>query len=514
MNNDKKRIIKDNSLTKSIRAMVRMYPSSQVNRMTYGGLPHLGSALWDTWGSLDMQKASEAYEDYSLSTNLLIKDCETPKFNKVRLGGGSPARLEPFANCISNIKNALDNKILSDYPFASGDEMHKVPIIKYFEDKYSKKIDIDNIIFTHSSTQGFTLIMEAILDYGDVVLMTAPNYGLFSFIPERVGGKVRLLELKPENGWKINPDDLKHQISEINKELQLDYDRNRTKYVFRRSDNPPKVAAFVNLNPHNPLGTVYGEKDKALLKAISKNCMEAGVFVIDDLAYYGLEYDKDNRALPIFTISEHFDNTITLYTLSKSYGLAGLRSGMIIANEFVNSIIRDRIFQSFDSLSVLQSSAMSAAFSYESESYFLDITKEYYSRYVFVKAMVEGIGSLSELENVACLDLIKKEKINIKVDGIFDGIPDVNIIVAPQSGFFLLLDLTKLKGKTYKNMPIIEDRSLLQFLYTSGNIKALTGGSFYWPNKDQIVIRVTTALNYDDLVTGFLRLKSSIQSLV
>lgn len=498
----------------SIRSMVRIYPSNQVNRLAYGGLPHIGNALWNTWSSGDIQRAAEAYENYSLSTNLLIEGCKTPKLGKVRLGGGSPARVKPFEKSILGIKNALENKILSDYPLASGDESHKLPIIKYFKDFYSKKIQVDNIIFTHSSTQGFTLIMEAILDYGDVVLMTAPNYGLFSFIPERVGGRVRLLELKKVNGWKINPMDLKRSILNINKELQIDYDSNRSKYVFRRSDHPPKVVAFVNLNPHNPLGTVYGKNEKKLLETISDICRKHGVFVIDDLAYAGLEFDRENKALPVSTLSKQFDNTITLYTLSKSYGLAGLRSGMIIANEVVTSVIRDRIFQSFDSLSVLQSAAMSGSFTRENELYFSHITKEYFIRYIFVKAMVEGLGALNKVEKNKLLNFIKKQNIDMESEDLFEGIADIRIVVSPESGFFLLLDLTSLKGRVYKGLPIVDDKSLLQFLYTSGNIKALTGDAFYWPQKDNLIIRVTTALEYKDLIASFMRLRKSLQMLV
>ena len=92
MNNDKKKIIKDKSLPESIRSIVKMYPSNQANRLFYGGLPHLGNALWGSWSSSEMQRASEAYEDYSLSVNMLISGFTAPTFSKVRLGGGSPAR--------------------------------------------------------------------------------------------------------------------------------------------------------------------------------------------------------------------------------------------------------------------------------------------------------------------------------------------------------------------------------------------------------------------------------------
>lgn len=517
--NDKKRIMRDVALPKSLRSVVRMYPSNQVNRLFYGGLPHIGNALWGSWNSYDIQKASEAYEDYSLSTNLLIDECSPPTVDKVRLGGGSPARFKPFNRCLDAIKQTLATRVLSDYPLAAGDSVAKQPIVEYFNDVCSQKINENNIIFAHSSTQAFTLVMEAILDYGDVVLMTAPNYGLFSFIPERVGGKVRLLELTAVEGWKINPKKLERLILEINEELQLDYDRNRGKYIFRRSDTPPKVSAFVNLNPHNPTGVVYGKKDKSLLLNISNICKEAGVFIIDDLAYSGLEHDRNNTALPICSLDGHFDNTITLHTLSKTYGLAGLRSGMIISNEVVSSLIRDRIFQAFDSLSVLQSSAMSAAFSpgkeaaREREEYFSYVTKEYQKRCIFVKAIVVGIGTLSQPEKALFDSVVKERRLKVDVGRFMNGIKNVSIVLEPESGFFLLLDLSKLIGKTYKGFRIFDDRTLLQFLYTSGNIKVLTGKAFCWPDRSELVIRVTVAMEYEQLLDSFLRLKSAIESL-
>jgi aspartate aminotransferase len=515
---DKEKIIHNSKLPDSIRSVVRMYPSNQVNRLHYGGLPHIGNALWGTWSSDEIQKASEAYEDYSLSTNLLIKDFLKPNKDRVRLGGGSPANFPPYEKCISELKSAISEKELFVYPLAAGDESAKSPIIDYYNKSFPREINENNIIFTHSSTQAFTLTMEAILDFGDVVLMTAPNYGLFTFIPERVGGRVRLLNLTSEDDWKINPKKLKKSIDGINNELRVDYDRNRGKYIFRRSDTAPKVAAFVNYNPHNPTGVVYSKNDKSLLLEISYICKDAGVFIIDDLAYSGLEYDRKNPALPISSLDGHFDNTITLYTLSKAYGLAGLRSGMIVANEIVSSLIRDRIFQVSDSLSILQSAAMSAVFISDTETtrsreeYFSYITKEYYNRYVFVKSIVSGIHTLSKSERTIFDAIIIKNNLDLSFIDT-SGIDNVDIVLEPMSGFFILLDLSKLIGKTYKGFKVFDDKTLLQFLYTSENIKVLTGNAFCWSDSSQLIIRTTIAQDYIDLLDGFTRFKLSISQL-
>lgn len=519
MNNDKEKIIKDESLPHSIRSVVRMYPSNQVNRLYYGGLPHIGNALWSAWSSDEIQKAAEAYENYSLSNNLLIKGQSPPNESKIRMGGGSPADFPSFTPCLVDIKSALENRILSSYPYAVGDYEAKIPVIDYFSTNYLKEITENNIIFTHSSTQAFGLIMEAILDYGDVVIMTAPNYGLFTFIPERIGGRVKLLELFSSDEWKINPKKLEKLIHEVNIELRNDYDKNRGKYIFRRSDSPPKVSAFVNYNPHNPTGVVYSVKDKLLLLEISHICKDVGVFVIDDLAYSGLEYDRKNIALPICSLDGHFDNTITLYTLSKAYGLAGLRSGMVVANEIVTSLIRDIIFQVSDSFSIVQSAAMGAVFktdinsSNDREKYFNYITSQYYERYIFVKALVAGFTSLEKQEAILITDIIAINNINIDKNKEMKGINNINIIIEPQSGFFVLLDLSKLIGKSYKGFKVIDDKTLLQFLYTSGNIKVLTGNAFCWINNKQLVIRATTALDYLELIEGFSRLKLVIEML-
>ncbi len=225
--NDKNKVINNKNLPKSVRSVARIYPSNQVNRLHYGGLPHVGNALWESWGSQEIKNSAEAYENYSLSDNLLIDGFSVPKGNKIRLGGGSPARFKPFKACIDEIQKTLKERTLSDYPMAAGDTADKKNILEYFKKYNLNNINENNVIFTHSSTQAFTLIMESILDYGDVVIMTAPNYGLFSFIPERCGGKIKLLKLEKTNDWKLEPRNLKKLIDKTNKELKLVYDINR-----------------------------------------------------------------------------------------------------------------------------------------------------------------------------------------------------------------------------------------------------------------------------------------------
>jgi aspartate/methionine/tyrosine aminotransferase len=109
--------------------------------------------------------------------------------------------------------------------------------------------------------------------------------------------------------------------------------------------------------------------------------------------------------------------------------------------------------------------------------------------------------------------IIKKNSLSVDVSSQMSGINSVSIVVEPQSGFFVLLDLTKLIGKSYKGFKINDDKSLLQFLYTADNIKVLTGNAFCWADGSQLIIRATIAQDYKDILDGFLRLKTSIELL-
>ena len=119
------------------------------------------------------------------------------------------------------------------------------------------------------------MIINIISKPGDVVLVTGPNYGLFTIRAEREGAEGEVLPLSKEDNWLVNPKKLAQKINEINDSLQKVYNR-RKGYV-------PRVVAFLNANPNNPTGKVMGEKDVELLKEIGEVCSKRGVFIIEDL---------------------------------------------------------------------------------------------------------------------------------------------------------------------------------------------------------------------------------------
>ena len=411
-----------------------------------------------------------------------------------------------FPLCKEKMIDFISFDDMSEYPLAAGDEEARKEIVEYLLKEGFKSpriLNEDNIIFTVSSTQAFNIIMKVIARPYDVILMTGPNYGLFTFVPERsVGATVEILPLDENDDWYVNPQKLEARIIEINKKLAEKYN-GKLNYT-------PKVVAFLNENPHNPLGKVMNNNNRELLDQIGEVCLRNGVFVIDDIIYRDLTFDRENLSLPMASNEKYFDNTITMTGLSKCYGLAALRSGMIVANEGIIRGIRNYIFQTMDSSPILQGKALAAAFNASSlryeeyDNYFNPIIKEYKYRLELLKALIEGLDSIDDKKTREAIELDIKNYAsnNFNVFDLMEGIPNVHFVnnSMPESGFFALLDYTSLRGKSADGRVINSEIELLKYMYEQEKIKIILGQSISYPNEDQLIGRVTTALERDELI--------------
>ena len=481
------------------------------------GLPNLGENLVNGRFSPNVSKI---YDAFGLYGNELY-ELENERIKNISsrsLGGGSPMKTPGFPLCKEALINIINSDELSEYPLAAGDEESRKVILDYLiqEGFYSKRLSEDNIIFTVSTTHAFNIISSIIARPYDVILMTGPNYGLFTFVPERISGAtVEILPLSAEDNWYVNSKKLAIRIDEINTQLREKYGESLG-YV-------PKVVAFLNENPHNPLGKVMNEKNKEILEGIGDVCLEKGVFVIDDLIYRDLTYDRNNLAKPMATYEKYFNNTITITGLSKSYGLASIRSGMVVANEIIIRAIRNSIFQTMDSSPVLQGRALAGAFNAtlrrqkEYEEYFNPIIKEYKYRLELLKVLINGLDTVEDIGLKRKIETdIRKYAFDYNIIQLLDGIPNVDFVngTIPESGFFEILDFTALKNKVAGNGRVISDeKELLKYLYEQEKIKLILGQSISWPNEEQLIGRVTTALEREDLVEHFGAMNRCLRKL-
>ena len=487
------------------------------------GLPEVGGRYDGDSFNPTVQEIADAIEYYGFE----VRDDDITTVPDIDLGSGNPTKYPPFPMAIDEMKKSLDSYMYK-YPYTEGsDEIRKV-LLDYIEKEgfinttpynYSdiddKGLCVHNITFLPSTSIAFNMVVSLISKPGDVVLVTGPNYCLFTIRAERAGAEVEVLPLSKEDRWLVNPEKLANKIDEINESLQKVYNR-RKGYI-------PRVVAFVNANPNNPTGKVMGEKNADLLKEIGEVCLKRGVFIIDDLVYRDLTFDSQNIAKPIATIPGMFRNTISLFGLSKSYGMASLRAGFVVADEVIIRELINRIFQGMDSAPDIVGRALAGAFNVRPErdsiyqDYFSKLRTIYQEKYQLLKALVEGIDSIN---NSSLKNRIRSKIENQITDSkllkqVLKGLPYTKFPdnLEPESGFFAILDFTKVRGMKYNNTIINTERDLLTFFYRTYRTRFLVGQSISWPYPNELVGRVTFAIEDNLIISALSQMNQSLHLL-
>ncbi|MEX2273617.1 MAG: pyridoxal phosphate-dependent aminotransferase, partial [Vicinamibacterales bacterium] len=91
----------------------------------------------------------------------------------------------------------------------------------------------------------------------------------------------------------------------------------------------PRTRAIVTVSPNNPSGAVYSEPD---LRAVNALCRDRGLYHISDEVYEYFVYDDAAHCSPA-SIDGAGEWTISLFSLSKAYGMASWRIGYMVVPE-------------------------------------------------------------------------------------------------------------------------------------------------------------------------------------
>lgn len=193
-----------------------------------------------------------------------------------------------------------ETKGLHRYMSNSGYDEVREQIASFHKENSHLPFTRDHIIMTVGSAGGINVVLKALLDPGDEVIILSPFFVEFMFYIENHGGVMRLVE---------TTEDFHLDVKAIEAAIT-----DRTK------------AIIVN-SPNNPTGAVYHEKELKELAALLARKKEEGqrIFLISDEAYRKIIYDK--LVLPdAFNI---YPDTISVYSHSKDLGLAGERIGYV-----------------------------------------------------------------------------------------------------------------------------------------------------------------------------------------
>ncbi|HZW13901.1 MAG TPA: histidinol-phosphate transaminase [Noviherbaspirillum sp.] len=217
-------------------------------------------------------------------------------------------------------RNAMQNAIsdLGRYPDANGFELKRTIMAKY-------DVPQDWITLGNGSNDILEIAAHAFVQPGQSVVYSQFSFAVYALATQAVGGRAIVVTSK----------DYGHDLPAMAKAIDED-----TKLVF--------IA-----NPNNPTGTfIPAGEIEAFLKAVPED-----VVVVLDEAYN--EYLAPEHQYDSIAWVRQYPNLLVSRTLSKAYGLAGLRIGFGIAQPVITDLL-NRIRQPFNVNSMAQAAAVAA----------------------------------------------------------------------------------------------------------------------------------------------------------
>ena len=162
----------------------------------------------------------------------------------------------------------------------------------------------ENIIITNGSMHGLYILFRALLEPGDEVILPDPMWTEIAENIRLAEGKPVPVRLHSEAEYRYSPEDIEAAITR------------RTR------------AIFIN-TPHNPTGAVV---DRPTLEAIAAVAEKHNLLLVSDEAYEHVIFDGEKHT-SIGSLPAAQGRTISLYSMSKTYAMSGLRLGYLVVTD-------------------------------------------------------------------------------------------------------------------------------------------------------------------------------------
>lgn len=140
-----------------------------------------------------------------------------------------------------------------------------------------------DIYVCHGVTEALQILFASVLSSGDKVLAPGPHYPPYMAYPQMYGAQTIEYKLRPDDGWKLDLEDIESKMDS-------------------------SVRLLVLINPNNPCGSVAGAEEIEQLLSIARkwpNCM-----IVADEIYDGLDFTGTQKSVaslssdvPVFTLN-------------------------------------------------------------------------------------------------------------------------------------------------------------------------------------------------------------------
>jgi capreomycidine synthase len=188
----------------------------------------------------------------------------------------------------------LDRVVFDDSPTCGSDGLRAAIAARWSDG------NPERVMATHGSSEVIFLLMSSLLESGDEVVALDPCYHALVNLAAAKGCRLKRWRLRWDRGYVPDVDEAKRLIG-------------------------PRTRMVVCNLPHNPTGaSIDASGFRSLLGAVEA----VGAYLVWDSALADLVYEGD----PLPDPTPLYERAVSIGTLSKGYGLAGLRVGWCIAS--------------------------------------------------------------------------------------------------------------------------------------------------------------------------------------
>ena len=234
--------------------------------------------------------------DGGLITKML--DIATGIDDVIKLGRGDPD-LDTPAHIIKAGQEALANGA-THYTHPLGIEPLRAAIADNIRHYGGADYANDEIMVTPGGQQGMFIIALSLLNPGDEIIVPCPGYNPYQQAAEMSDAVVRKVPMTMETNFTLTAEMVEAHIT-------------------------PKSKILVLINPNNPTGTVTPPDEVRKIAEVAK---KHDLIVISDEIYARLTFGN-NTILPVASLPDMKERTITLNGFSKAYAMTGWRIGYL-----------------------------------------------------------------------------------------------------------------------------------------------------------------------------------------
>ena len=390
------------------------------------------------------EKAKSICPSSTLAIDSKFKAMKAEGIDVVGFGAGEPDFDTPQYIKDAAIKAICEGK--TKYTPASGIIELKKAVCEKFKNENGLSYLPENIVISNGAKHSLVNAFSAILNPGDEVIIPSPFWVSYPEMVKLSDGVPVVLNTNEEDGFKFTAKDLEKAITD-------------------------KTRAVVLNSPSNPTGMVYTEDE---LRAIADVCVKNNIYVISDEIYEHLIYE--GKHISIASFNDEIKNlTIIINGVSKTYAMTGWRIGFTASNAEIAKVMSNVQSHASSNPNTIAQWATVAALSGGKEEIAM-MKKAFSERRDY---MVERINSI---DGVSCLK--------------------------PSGAFYVLMNISKLKGKTIAGVKINSSDDFANALLEKAKVALVPASGF---GADDYV-RWSYATSMENIKMGIDRLEAFLNS--